>query len=174
MFKKIRSQVKDAPADWSRDFALEVKRRLGEEASAATVERLKGLVLAFPDMAMHIRAWVEEPGHPAALRRLHEFVAAYIRNPDDILSDKAGGLFGYVDDAYLTARIYEATVLAPEWDRHPRLPPAGAYEKELPLWIAEIRRVMPREADRIDAMLSLVAEGARRTGLGRDALPGLD
>ena len=92
--------------------------------------------------------------------KLRIAVAEEFANPDDVISDKLPGFFGFLDDAYVTARIYEATVLSPEWDASP----VGSYEKELPLWIEEIRRVIPEVSVRIDAMLGLVLEGARRNG----------
>ena len=161
MLKNLRKEMKRTKNEWGRAFTEELRRRGGDVASA---ERLKGLVAAFPDMAAQLRLWAQEPGVPGALRRLQEFAAAYARNPDDILSDKLPGLFGYLDDAYLTARIYDATVLNPAWDRDPGAPPPGAYEKDLPFWLAEIRRVIPTETERIDAMLRAVVEGIRSGG----------
>jgi uncharacterized membrane protein YkvA (DUF1232 family) len=174
MLNTIQNQMKNTPGDWHQSYAMEIKRRTGANASETTVARLKAMVLAFPDMAAQIRSWVNEPGRPAALRRLHEFIAAYIYNPQDVVPDTAPGLFGYLDDAYLTARIYEATVLSPEWDPHLSVSPSGLYEKELASWMEEARQVMPRETAKIDAMLSLVAEGVRRTGLRQDALSALE
>jgi uncharacterized membrane protein YkvA (DUF1232 family) len=171
MVKKIKTPSGKTPMGRGASLALAVKRRTGMVAGPTAIRHLKALIWAFPDRAARIRDWAQEPGCPPALRRLSEFVAAYIANPADVLPENAADPLGYLDDAYLTARVYEATVLDPEWGHQ-----AGQNanpDHELADQLEEARRVISDEAARIDRMLSLVAAGARRSGLPPRSLAGL-
>jgi len=111
------------------------------------------MVLALPGMVEGIRESVEKTSLDPSVRRLESFALAYLYSPTDYLPEKSFGLFGYVDDAYLIANVYERTLneLAA---RGLRLKHGNKIKiNDVQNWIEVAKRLLPNEMSGIDRLL---------------------
>ena len=115
---------------------------------------LRAMVMALPVMLAHIQSWVEAGDAPAPLRRLHEYALAYIDNPIDYLPEKVMGLFGYVDDAYLVASVYNRTMQKTDWAGIKPYLNSPNLANDVPSWLAATQRLLPEVAGNIDKALA--------------------
>ena len=139
-------------------FTSDIRRRVGAREAAMYADPLRKMVLAMPEMLGHIRQWTEEPGEEGQLGRLHAFALAYMYNPTDFLPEKTHGLFGYVDDAYLVAGVYERTMHQVDWAGVKPYVDHPVLAQAVPGWLETTRRLLPEVTSRIDMILDNLME----------------
>ena len=83
----------------------------------------------------------------------------YIYHPFDFIPEERLGLFGYLDDAYLTGRIFIQTMNFTDYNARHFLPNMKNLTTNIPDWIMATRRVLPKETGKIDRMLKELLEG---------------
>jgi hypothetical protein len=87
---------------------------------------------------------------------------AYLYNPTDFLPEKINGLFGYLDDAYLVASVFQKTI---EEIPQAGLQPLGEdvlLKRDVIEWLDLTRELIPAESVQIDQMLERIS-GQRDT-----------
>ena len=107
MLVAFKEELKRLAADPKDDFFGKVKKRVGKKATQLLEKRLKQIILIMPSLVRRIRFHWEAQQSDAAIKKMGGFVFAYMYHPNDFLSKDEHGLFGYLDDAYLIASVYE-------------------------------------------------------------------
>lgn len=105
----------------------------------------RNMILLMPDLLERIRREASAGEDPAA-RNLFGFLLTYIYLEKDLIPEDENGFFGYVDDAYLVTAA------------HRRIAGTNAIP-ETKAWLETVRRVVPKEAARLDEMLDELLMG---------------
>lgn len=105
----------------------------------------RNMILVMPDLLERIRREASVSEEPAA-RELFGFLLTYIYLEKDLIPEDENGFFGYVDDAYLVTAA------------HRRIAGMNAIP-ESKAWLETVRRVVPKEAARLDEMLDELLMG---------------
>jgi len=147
-------------AEENQDFFIQnIQKRIPSEEGITMAISLQRFVLIMPDLLIQIRRWMKEPACPSQIKRLSGFLLTYIYHPFDFIPDEGLGLFGYLDDAYLTGRIYIQTMNFTDYNARHFLPNMENLATVIPKWIMATRRVLPKETGKIDTMLKDLLEG---------------
>ena len=104
-------------------------------------------------MIGQIRAWSYESKLPSTVKRLHAFIMAYLYSPEDFLPESSMGFFGYLDDAYLVARVYLRTLLEVDSFGSKRFTVDEALSRDVQDWLVMVKRLLPAETAAMDKML---------------------
>ena len=161
MLKAFKNQLKQMSMDPADSFAELLRRRVGASKVSQHEQPLRNMILVMPDMLAQIKAWIEEPGMSADLRRLQGFVLTYLYHPKDILPEDSNGLFGYIDDAFLVSLAFQRTLAERRglgYDSSLERELAG----QLPDWLKHAREVIPREAEQVVLMFNELITGKTR------------
>ncbi|MCG3206353.1 MAG: hypothetical protein KCHDKBKB_03089 [Elusimicrobia bacterium] len=161
MLKALEEQLKTLSLDPKDPFTKQVRQIVGPRRAPQIEMPIRKMVLSMPAMIRQIRLWVDDTDQSWHVKRLQFFGLAYLYNPTDFLSEKAHGFFGYVDDAYILARIYERT--------KEEVPLAGLgtpgedakLSEEVGDWIKTTQELLPEETRRIDEVLDQYAHGKK-------------
>jgi uncharacterized membrane protein YkvA (DUF1232 family) len=167
-FKEKLARLADDPND---PFRSAVIARVGPREAAHLEGPLRKMILALPEMLAQIGLWSRELKVSPALKGIQTLSLAYLINPEDFLPEKAHGLFGYIDDAYLVAAVFNRTLeeVGPAGMR-PLIDDVG-LSLRVPEWVELTRRLLPDVTEKIDAMLDTRVHGSatwerRRPGAG--------
>lgn len=153
MLKALSRQLHLLAKDSQDSFSANIRKRVGARDAVQFTEPLRRMILAMPNMISQIHSWSLESGQPWKIRKLHSFALAYLYNPTDFLPEKSFGLFGYLDDAYLVASVFQRTMEEiPDAGLRP-LAENGLLWKNIPEWLEATRRLIPDEAAQIEGML---------------------
>jgi uncharacterized membrane protein YkvA (DUF1232 family) len=158
MLQDLKSQLKTLAADPQDAFATKIRQRVGAYEAAHYAKPLRSLILVMPELIAQIRSWMEAPGVPAPLKRLHGFLLSYLYHPTDFLPE-SDGLFGYLDDAYLVGRVYARTMEQLDHRTRRALPNLDDLSTQVAPWLALTRRLLPAETQRIDHLLEEIVAG---------------
>lgn len=166
MLRALGGQLELLAADPRNHYASTIRRMMGPRDAVRYGQPLRRMILAMPRMIAQLHKWSAGSGLPTRARRMQRFALNYLYDPIDFLSANNSGLFRYLDDAYLIARIYQLTLadhdrfgIANHGDGH-------ALTKDVPEWIDLARQLLPKETSKIDELLVEVARG-RRQGIKR-------
>lgn len=152
MIKAFQKQLETLSKDTQDPFTRYIRLQAGAREAVRFEEPLRHMILHMPAMVSQIREWTEDTHHPQRIRRVHNFVLAYLYNPEDFLSEKNEGLFGYLDDAYLVARAYELTLEELRYGNNP-FEDIPVHADELQQWISLTRELLPHVVEQIDLVL---------------------
>lgn len=161
MLNAFRSQLRSMAADPADPFNSIVRKIVGARSSARMADHLRRFVLTVPDLAAQIRHWSDKPGWQPGTAKLHGFVLGYLYSPVDFIPEHSMGLFGYLDDAYMLASVYQRTLLDPvasslaSRSEHPEL------MKAVPEWLETVRELLPNEAIKMEKLLDGLYERER-------------
>lgn len=156
MLRAFKEELKRLENDPNDDFHEKVKRRIGRKATEILEKRLKQIILLMPNLVGRIRIHWEKEGADPKIKKLGGFVFAYMYHPQDFLSKDEHGFFGYLDDAYLVASVYERVlqdVAGPNKDDQEYLATLAKTKKY-------VKAVIPDETKKIEEMV----EGALQDG----------
>lgn len=107
MLIAFKEELKRMAGDANDDFHGKVRKRIGKKATQILEKRLKQFILLMPSLMKRIQIHWKSKDANAASKKLGGFVFAYMYHPHDFLSEDEHGLFGYLDDAYVVASVYE-------------------------------------------------------------------
>ena len=159
MVQKFKNKLIHLAVENNDLFIEKIQERIPSEEGIATAISLQRFVLTMPDLIIQIRRWMKEPACPSQIKRLSGFLLTYIYHPSDFIPEKRFGLFGYLDDAYLTGKIYIQTMNFTDYNTRHFLPNMKNLATDIPNWIKTTRRVLPKETGKIDRMLKELLEG---------------
>lgn len=162
MLKAFNLQLQTMAKDPQDPFTSVIRKKVGAREALRYEGPLRKMILAMPDMIAQIRDWSDESGQPPEIKKLQSFSLAYLFNPTDFLPEKTNGLFGYLDDSYMVACVFQKTI--------EEIPQAGLepLEEKVSLkenvveWLQLSRELIPDECLQIDQMLDRVS-GQRPT-----------
>lgn len=159
MLRALGEQLKMLAADPKNHYASTIRQLTGPREAVRYGQPLRRMILALPLMIAQLRRWTDGSGLPVRVIRMQRFALAYLYDPIDFLSADSSGLFRYLDDAYLIARIYHLTLSDHDGSGIKNNGNDPALTKSVSDWIELTRRLLPKETSRIDAMLGEVALG---------------
>ncbi|MDQ7774193.1 MAG: hypothetical protein RDU13_11815 [Elusimicrobiales bacterium] len=142
--------------DPSDPFTGSIRALVGPRDAVKYERPMRELILAVPAMTAQIRNWISGPGFQPGIVRLHGFAMEYLYSPDGLLPETSMGLFGYLDDAYLVARVYHRTLLEADCLASGPLPAGAPQPGSVHDWIRLARQLLPRETAALDKMLDEV------------------
>ena len=164
MLKAFSNQLKRLANDPTDRFHYHVLNRLGKKATADLEEHLKQFVLLMPTLVSRIYSLWKRMRPTSKVKEIGSFFLAYLYHPQDFLpEDEHNGLFGYLDDAYLTALVYELVL---EELTHSEVQLLRVDEELLKKVIGLKRKaaaVIPEEAANIQYMVGEILEGEDET-----------
>ena len=158
MLRALREQLNLLAADPRNHYTSIIRRLAGPREAVRYEQPLRQMILAMPEMIAQSSNGAGGLGRPVRLRRIRGFVLDYLYNPTDFLPAHGPGLFGYLDDAYLIARIYHLTLA----DGPKHHVDGESLERNLPVWIKLARRLLPKETLKMDELLDGVARRRNR------------
>lgn len=153
MLNALQKQLKLMAADPGDPFTGIIRRLVGPREAVRYERPSRALILAMPAMVGQIRAWSRESKLPSTVRRLHSFIMAYLYSPEDFLPESSLGFFGYLDDAYLVARVYHRTVLEADTFGLRRFTADETLSGNVQDWLKAVKGLLPEETAAMDKML---------------------
>lgn len=153
MLTAFEMQLKRLANDPGDKFHENIRKRVGKRATSMIEMRLKNMILRTPKLLNQARIYWGRDKMPSEVKRLSGFVMTYIYHPQDFLPDDEYGLFGYLDDAYLVAIVYEE-ILRNIIRLGRGLNESDAkYFNEIKTLKRSVKAVIPNEAKKIEKMV---------------------
>lgn len=159
MLRALKDQLKILALDKDKEFHVTLRRRVGKKATKLFESRMKQFVLLMPDVVERIHYYyshLQKEG--SKTKRLGGYLLTYLYHPDDLIGE-ASGLFGYLDDAYFSALVFEKIIMEiPKGDQL-LVEPNKQFNESLRQLKAAARSVIPKEAKKIDQMVEEILKG---------------
>jgi uncharacterized membrane protein YkvA (DUF1232 family) len=162
MLQQLQYRLNALAGNPSDPFTGSIRALVGPRDAVLYERPMRELILAMPAMTRQIRVWITGANFQSGITRLHGFAMSYLYSPEDLLPATSLGLFGYLDDAYLVARVYHRTLLEADCLAGGGLPADAPKPGTVNDWILLAKRLLPRETAALDKMLQEVLK--TRTG----------
>ena len=147
-------------AEENRDFFIhKIQERIPTDEGITMAVSMQNFILTMPELIIQIRRWMKDSRCPSHIKRMNGFLLTYIYHPFDFIPEERLGLFGYLDDAYLTGRVFIQTMNFTDHEARRFLPNMKNLATDIPNWIMATRRILPKETRKIDQMLKELLEG---------------
>jgi hypothetical protein len=159
MENELKERFKVIAEKDGSNFDMRVKSILQMEGAEADADSLRNFILMIPDFIRQIRVWMNDPQVLGKYKELHGFFLTYLYHEDDFLPDTNGGLFGYLDDAYMIGRVYEMTMRGQGFASRVSIIDSKTVKKDVPRWLKITQRVIPGETEKIDRMIDDILQG---------------
>lgn len=159
MLKALDERLKRLSKDPNDDFHYQIRCRIGKKATHLFEQRLKNLICLTPQLLSRGLAYCNRGEVPAEIKKSIGFALTYLYHPKDFLPEDNEKLFGYLDDAYCIALIYEKVLKAL---RKARVRVTAADEDFLRQFILtkrSIKAVIPEEGKAISEMITNLFKG---------------
>lgn len=159
MLKALDERLKRLSKDPNDDFHDQVRCRIGKKATRLFEQRLKNLICLMPQLLSKSLAHCDRKEVSANLKRSIGFALTCLYHPGDFLPEDRESLFGYLDDAYCIALVYEkvlrslqkARIKLPVFDQN--------FLKQFILMRRSVKTMMPEEEKAISEMIAGVFRG---------------
>ena len=159
MLRAMKEQLKILALDEDKIFHNILRERIGKKATGLLENRLKQLILLMPDLVERVYYYY---GHlqtnNSKAKKLGGYLLTYLYHPEDLISDE-WGLFGYLDDAYFSAAVFEKIIHEVSVEDQILIEPDKKFNESLKLLKASARSVIPKEASKIDNMIHDIVKG---------------
>ena len=159
MLRAMKEQLKTLAETDHQQFHANLRACVGKRATAVLEEKLKEIILLMPDLVSRIYVhWSKSDGKSEA-KRIGGYLLTYLYTPEDFLSTKEWGLFGYLDDAYFVAKVFTQVI---DEAQSSNIRVSGKdlkYYDQAKYLKKYVRGVIPKEAEKIDAMVSELKAG---------------
>lgn len=156
MLQQLQTRLNILAGDPADPFTGSIRALVGPRDAVQYERPMRELILAMPAMTAQIRNWITGTRFQSGITRLHGFAMAYLYSPQDLLPETTLGLFGYLDDAYLVARVYHRTLLEADCFASGGLPADAPEPKDVHDWLRLAKQLIPRETSALDKMLDEV------------------
>lgn len=156
MLQQLQSRLNALAGNPADPFTGSIRALVGPRDAVLYERPMRELILAMPAMTAQIRNWITGARFQSGIVRLHGFAMAYLYSPEDLLPETSMGLFGYLDDAYLVARVYHRTLLEADCFASGPLPAGAPQPGNVHDWLRLARQLLPRETAALDKMLDEV------------------
>jgi len=165
MLNSFKEQLKQLVIDPNDKFHLHLRKRVGKRATLLLEKRLKQIILLMPGVVARIYVLWERDKTPLQAKHLGGFLLAYMYHPKDFFPEQDYGLFGYLDDAYVAAAIYQE-VLKDSAAAGIKIEAADEkLLKDLLTLKKAVKTVIPKEIEKIEKMIEEFKVGNQRTYL---------
>ncbi len=159
MLRALKEQLKVLALDEDSKFHDVLRKRVGKKATELFEDRIKQFIMLMPDLVERIYFYYGNlQDDNSRTKKLGSYVLTYLYHPDDLISED-WGMFGYLDDAYFGAVVFEK-IIAEVPRRHQLLvEPDKTFNETIRHLKASARSVIPEEALRIDHMIADILKG---------------
>lgn len=164
MLRAMKEQLKVLAKDENGLFHASLRRAVGKRATLLLEEKLKRIVVLIPDLVTRIHDYWRMQPEASSTKRLGAYMLTYVYLPKDFLPQTEDlNLYGYLDDAYMVAKIYTSVIedisLAGdeilEFDQK-LYPEVKSLQKN-------IRLVIPKVCLKIDEMVNDLVRGNQQS-----------
>ena len=166
MLQEWKEQLRVLAASPDSQFHLNIRKRVGKKATLILEGKLKELILLMPNLVSRVYAFWTKQKSPSSVKKTAGFLLTYLYHPKDFLSEEEYGLFGYLDDAYLAALVYEK-VLQEASGGSERI---ASIDQEFLEKVGSLKQtakmVIPKEAEAINRMVEEILEGNQSAFVG--------
>lgn len=153
MLNAFKAQLKNLSEDPRDPFHLKVRKRVGKRATLLLEKRLRQLILITPDMIQRVYLLWRQFPEDAPARRVSGYLLTYLYHPQDFLPEDRHGLFGYLDDAYFAALVYEYVLESLEGTTGYKPTVLDKrFVRDIANMKASAKLVIPEEAEKIETM----------------------
>lgn len=154
MLHAFKAQLKTLAKEPQNSFHKEIRKRIGKRATALLEKRLRQLILITPDIIERVHVFWRQFPKEAPARRISGYLLTYLYHPTDFLSEDKHGLFGYLDDAYFAALVYENVLGEVKESGHSLSLTDRRFLKDVANMKAAAKLVIPDESKKIDALFN--------------------
>lgn len=159
MLRALKEQLEVLALDKDNKFHETLRRRVGKRATELFEARTKKLILLMPDIVERIYYYY---GHlqkdDSKTKKLGGYLLTYLYHPQDLIGEE-WGLFGYLDDAYFTAVVFEKIIKEIAKEEQLLVEPNKEFNESLRHLKVTARSVIPQEAKKIDQMVEEIIKG---------------
>ncbi|MBL8014311.1 MAG: DUF1232 domain-containing protein [Candidatus Omnitrophica bacterium] len=159
MLRAIKEQLKSLAQDEHKDFHVRLRKTVGKKATAILEERLKKVIVLMPDLVQRIHDYWRMQPEASSTKRLGSHLLSYLYLPKDLISEEDWGLFGYLDDAYMVAAVYERIIEELSSCGFKVLAGDLALHEDIKLYKRSIRIVIPNVCQKIDKIIDDLSKG---------------
>jgi len=154
----FKEHLKSLASDPKDPFLFKVRQRVGKRAAVLLEKRLRRLVAITPDVVERVYALWHQFGKDLPARKVGGYLLTYLYHPKDFLNEEEHGLFGYLDDAYFTALVYEFVLERLQETGNQLTAQDKRFLKEISNMKDSARIVIPNEAEKIELMFKEIQE----------------
>lgn len=159
MINALNDLIKALAQDPNDAFHIHVRKRLGKKGSEVMEERIRQYILTLPFIINRIHYYWSRPEVPSEIKKLSGYLLTYLYNPHDFLSEEEKGLFGFLDDAYLTFLIYDE-IMEELQKKGFAISPDDVHAQEKVMGFRDnVQQIIPAECEKIREMLDNIKSG---------------
>ena len=159
MLGAFDERLKRLLKDSNDDFHNQIRSRIGKKATHLFEQRLKNLICLMPQLISRGLGYCKRKEVSVEIKKSIGFTLTYLYHPKDFLPEDNGELFGYLDDAYCIALVYEKVLRALQ-KAHVKLTVFDeGFLKQFALMKRSIKAVIPEESKAISEMTAGVFKG---------------
>jgi uncharacterized membrane protein YkvA (DUF1232 family) len=153
MLTALQNHLRALAAESNGRLKREIEARWGDKVTEEQVQKIKEFIFLMPPALKVLSKYWSEKSTPHKAKHLAGLIITYVYHPHDLISDNEHGLFGYIDDAYLTVSsfIRISDMYLHDWDEKSEL------ERDLAVRAKELievpRLLIPKEAKELDEMI---------------------
>lgn len=159
MLKAMKEQLQTLAQTDKGDFHVNLRRRVGKKATDILEDKLREIIVLMPDLVTRIYFYWNRSRKPSEVRKLGGYLLTYLYTPKDFLSSEEWGLFGYLDDAYLVAKVYTNVIDDVRQDKGKVSAKDESFYQLAKYLKRYVRGVIPKETQQIDDMIGQIQEG---------------
>ena len=159
MLKAMKEQLKYLAQKDEDNFHIQLRTRVDKKATVILEKHLREIVLLMPDLVSRIYFYWNQSKANTKSKKLGGYLLTYLYAPENFLSAKEWGLFGYLDDAYFVAKVYTQVIDDTTEEKQKIAGIDMKYYAEAKFLKKYVRGVIPKEAKKIDNMILQLNEG---------------
>lgn len=152
MLFAFREHLKQLAQDDQDPFHKKIRARVGKRATKLLEKRLRQLIVITPDVVDRVHLLWRQFPKDAPAKKVGGYLLSYLYHPKDFLDEGKHGLFGYLDDAYFAALVYEFVLKSVQETGLKLTPKDNRFLCEVVNMKAATKLVIPDEAKKIDDM----------------------
>lgn len=158
MLRAMKEQLKLLSETDQSNFHVHLRGRVGKKATAILEDKLKEIIVLMPDLVERIYKYWDRSDNQSKVKNLGGYLLTYLYTPEDFLSAKEWGLFGYLDDAYFVAKMY-TQVIDEVKDSGGKVDRVDLKFYDQAKYLKKyVRGVIPKESEKIDQMIFQLKE----------------
>jgi hypothetical protein len=163
MLTAMKEQLKTLAQTDQQNFHKHLRDRVGKKATAILEGKLKEIIILMPDLVSRIFSHWNRSENQSKVKKMGGYLLTYLYTPEDFLSVKEWGLFGYLDDAYFAAKMYTQVIDEVKESGGMIAGVDIKYYEQAKYLKKYVRGVIPKETQKIDEMIFELKDGNSST-----------
>lgn len=155
----MKEQLKLLAQDQDGKFHAILRGRVGKRATRILETRLKQIIVLMPDLVEKIYSYWQSNKTPTETKKLGSYLLTYMYLPNNFISQKEWGLFGYLDDAYFVSKMFTAVIEDLQAHGCKVRSEDLIFYEEIKMLKQSVRIVIPKESLKIDEMIRELSNG---------------